>query len=197
MKKHIVILEPNDLLRSGLKAILADDPRVGHITEGVNMAGIPPLQSSLPQIVILNYSLLHTLAASLKKRHFVVLTNHPSLEEMKTAYEGGACGYLSTNASYDLLRLIPDVNLNTFLLEPSLTPLVIKHFFDAQKIITLNNDLLTPREKEIMSLLNAGLDRTSIARNLHIESTTLKTHIKNIARKKKSLEQIGRLAIPC
>jgi DNA-binding NarL/FixJ family response regulator len=43
--------------------------------------------------------------------------------------------------------------------------------------------LLSPREREVVSLITEGVDRRTIARQLHISEATLNTHIKNIARK--------------
>ncbi len=47
---------------------------------------------------------------------------------------------------------------------------------------------LSPREREIMSLLREGIDRRTIAQQLHISETTLKTHIKNISRKREDIQ---------
>ena len=44
-------------------------------------------------------------------------------------------------------------------------------------------ELLSPREREIVMLLDEGLDRRTVAGQLHISEATLKTHIKNISRK--------------
>ena len=45
-----------------------------------------------------------------------------------------------------------------------------------------------PREREIVILLHEGVDRHTIARQLHISEATPKTHIKNIARKHEDVQ---------
>jgi DNA-binding NarL/FixJ family response regulator len=102
---------------------------------------------------------------------------------LKAAYKHQGCGYLSEDVSAELLRTVLNRSENAFLIEPNLTPWVMDGFF-YNAFSTLREELLTPREKEIIDLLRKGIDRATIAKDLCIAETTLKTHIKNIARKR-------------
>ncbi|GHO82451.1 response regulator transcription factor [Dictyobacter formicarum] len=64
-----------------------------------------------------------------------------------------------------------------------MTTYVIDHFSGDQHFV-IKEELLTPREKEVVSLLRKGINRHTIAKHLSISEATLKTHIKNIMRKR-------------
>jgi DNA-binding NarL/FixJ family response regulator len=64
-----------------------------------------------------------------------------------------------------------------------MTTQIIEHMSTDPRF-TVKEELLTPREKEIIRLLRDGIGRSVIAKQLHISEATLKTHIKNITRKR-------------
>ena len=72
---------------------------------------------------------------------------------------------------------------DTFLIDPNLTSLVIGSIPD-DVLHAHKNGHLTNREKEILSLLHNGFNRASVASKLSIAESTLKTHLKNISRKR-------------
>lgn len=183
MGQSILIAEPCELLRIGLRTIFAGDQRVSTIHETTTGQGLErQLRSHEVDLVVVNQSLI-TDMAHLPMGNFVILASKMDMAILKAAYKHKCRGYLSENVSVELLRTVLDWNEYAFLIEPSLTPWVMDRLF-GKTFATLNEKLLTPREKEIVTLLRDGLDRPAIARTLCIAETTLKTHIKNIARKR-------------
>ena len=81
------------------------------------------------------------------------------------------------------MKTVLDSDENVFLVEPSFMPWVMGSLF-GNAFSALNEEVLTPREREITALLREGLDRPTIAKSLCITEATLKTHIKNITRKR-------------
>lgn len=185
MGKHVLIAEPRELLRIGLRTIFAGDQRVSTIHEATTHQELAMhLCTHSIDLVVVN-QLLITDVAHLPSGHFVVLAAKLDMSDLKAAYRHKARGYLSEQVSAELLHTILDCNENTFLVEPRLTPWVMDSLFD-KVFSSLNEDLLTPREREILVFLREGIDRPTIAQKLCISETTLKTHIRNIARKRES-----------
>jgi DNA-binding NarL/FixJ family response regulator len=183
MGQNIVLAEPCELLRIGLRTIFAEDQRVSHIHETTTRSGLEAhICNHTVDLVVVNQSLL-TNISSLPKGKFIILTSKLDLAILKAAYRHKCRGYLSENVSAELLRTVLDYNEGAFLIEPVFTAYVMDGFF-GDSFSALKEELLTPREREIIDLLRRGLDRPTIAKTLCITETTLKTHIKNISRKR-------------
>ncbi len=183
MSLKIVIAETQEVLRLGLRSILAADVRVSEVYEVMDER---ELQRSVlryaPDLIVVNQDLVVDISI-LHTERFVIIANELDLAKLKAAFEYGAAGYLSVNVSAALLCNLLCSNPPAFLIEPALVPLVMEHVFNQKHSPLLDETLLTPREKEIVLLLREGIDRSSIASQLCITEATLKTHLKNIARK--------------
>jgi DNA-binding CsgD family transcriptional regulator len=72
-----------------------------------------------------------------------------------------------------------------FYLNASLLKYLVNRFFDFSKppLTIPINELMTNREKEILTLLEQGLSNKDIGVNLSITETTVKSHIQNIYKK--------------
>jgi len=183
MGLNILIAESCELLRIGLRTIFTEDQRVSNIHEATTAKDLElHLRNHGVDLVVVNQALI-TDVARLPMEKFVILTAKLDMSILKAAYQNKGRGYLSEQVSAELLRTVLERHENAFLIEPSLMPWVMDGLF-GKAFATLNEELLTPREKEIVALLRDGLDRPTIAKRLCISEATLKTHIKNIARKR-------------
>ncbi|GCE23101.1 LuxR C-terminal-related transcriptional regulator [Dictyobacter kobayashii] len=181
--RNILVLEPNDLLRAGLKTILEHEESVDIVYEERSQRDLFLYRSRLIDLVIINQTFVAKLLPSIGC-NFVVISHEPNLAAMKTAYEQGARGYVTHAVSAQAIKALLAIEETAFFVEPILTPMLMKCLFDTRNSSYIKEELLTPREKEIVYLLRSGIDRDRIAAQLHIASATLKTHIKNIARKR-------------
>lgn len=179
---NIIIVEPCEILRMGIKCTFAQDKRVSNIHESTTIQDMKrQITNHDPTLTIINQSLV-TNVGDLPKGNFVVLATTLHMETLKAAYKNGARGYLSENVTAELLHAVLNVPEGSFLIEPTMTPKIIANL-SGDIHLSIQDDLLTPREREIVELLRMGIDRTTLAKKLHIAETTLKTHISNIARK--------------
>lgn len=184
MNLKILIAESQEVLRTGLRFILTSDIRVSEVHEAINERDMQQyLAQYKPDLIVVNQDLLADLSI-LQTNNFVVLANEPKMANLKTAYEYGACGYLSVNVSAELLCTMLNSTKNAFLIEPTLVPMVMEYAFDRRISPVLNEIVLTPREREIACLIREGCNQSHIAEQLCIAETTLKTHIKNITKKR-------------
>jgi len=190
MHLKVLVAEAREVLRVGLCSILASDTRVAEVYEMVNEKELLSVLSTFkPDLIIVNQALVSDLSI-LQTQNFLVLASVPDITTLKAAYEYGARGYLSVNISAELLCSQLRPAENAFLVEPTLVPQLMDSLFQRKTSRLVNNALLTPREREIVHLLRSGYDKNSIATKLSIAEPTLKTHLKNIARKRAVAMQI-------
>jgi len=183
MGLSILIAEPRDILRTGLHTIFATDERVTTLCTASTTEELQRhLRSGRVDLIIVNQSLVPDIAA-LPSHRFVLLTSEFNISTFLMAYKHGAKGYLLENSQMELFLTILSLPRGTFLIEPALTANVVAYLTHDIRLL-VKEELLTPREREIVALLREGIDRHTIAEQLNISQATLKTHIKNIFRKR-------------
>lgn len=184
MSMKVLIAEPNDILRTGLNALIAKEPDIACVYEATNEATlVNQLLSFHVDLTVINQRLMTNVVA-FPRGHFIVLAAEPDMAILKKAYLLGARGYLSLQTSTALLHSLLQP-AQPFMFDPLFIPWAMEYLF-RNPLASIDEDLLTPREQEIVGLLREGNDRRKIACLLSISEATLKTHLKNIARKRKT-----------
>jgi two-component system NarL family response regulator len=99
--------------------------------------------------------------------------------------EAGASGYVLKRAAYGELRsAVRAATRGQSYLSPDVTGLVIEaHTRPASGTETPGHASLGAREREIVQLLAEGHTSREIAQQLHISTTTVETHRRNIMKK--------------
>jgi two-component system nitrate/nitrite response regulator NarL len=99
--------------------------------------------------------------------------------------EAGIAGYVPREASVtELLRTVAQVRDG----ETPVTPRIANHLFRRLAVLSADRGpgpagTLTPREAEILELIDQGLSNKEIARRLQIELPTVKNHVHHILEK--------------
>jgi DNA-binding NarL/FixJ family response regulator len=182
MGKKILIAEPREVIRTGLCTVFQKDISVSEVKDISTGEELKKHLCSLDfDLAVISQTLITDMKL-LPPGRFILLTDEPDLSILTAAYEHQALGYLSVNVTTDLLRVILHSNRDGFLIDPTLLPWMMELISENRKRTDILQ-LLSPREREVVTLLDEGLDRRTIATQLHISEATLKTHIKNIARK--------------
>lgn len=189
MGYQILIAESCEFIRLGLQKAFLDDQRVSRVFEATTGTSLKvQMHCRRPDLVVVNQSLITDITI-FPKGKFVILASKPDLSILQAAYKHGMRGYLSEQASVDLLKLILDSSGEALVLDPGLTPWIMEHLFGGA-FASIREDLLTRREREVLGLLKNGCDRQTIARHLSISEATLKTHIKNMRKHEVKLRAI-------
>ena len=95
--------------------------------------------------------------------------------EVVQALQAGARGYLLKNALHkELLETIRAVHAGRKMMSPSVAAELAEH---------LGEDVLTPREIEVLRLIAAGLANKEIAARLQVTEETVKSRVKSILSK--------------
>jgi len=93
----------------------------------------------------------------------------------------GATGYALKNTPMpELLKAIFEINAGGSYMSPSIARKVIEHFAPARRG---EEDMLSPREMQVIRALTEGLSYKLIADRLSVSIDTIRTHVKHIYRK--------------
>lgn len=182
MEQHILIAESRDISRMGLKIMFAQDPNVASVNEVKTSEELQKeLFFSSPDVIVIHQSLI-TDSLRLPRNHFVILATDPDEKMLFAAYTNGARGYLLESSTIELLRITLSLTENMFLLDPTLTPWLLK-CINKDILPTNAEEVLTARENEVFHLLYSGLSNQAIGEKLCISQGTVKTHIAKIFHK--------------
>lgn len=182
MGKKVLIAEAREVIRTGLCTVFQNDTSVSEVNGVATRDGLKRYLCSFDaDLAVVSYALITDMKL-LPQGRFVLLIDEPDFNVLMCAYEHQARGYFSINVAGNLLRAALKSGKDTFLVDPALFPWMMELIVEARKR-TNELELLSPREREIVMLLDEGLDRRTVAGQLHISEATLKTHIKNISRK--------------
>jgi NarL family two-component system response regulator LiaR len=119
----------------------------------------------------------------------LVLTSFGEDEKIFASIKAGAMGYLLKDVhAEDLGWAIHLVANGEFLLAPEIAKRVFDEFSAIHSDAPALTEL-TPREKEILTMIHLGQSNKEISNALNISIKTVKTHVSNILNK---LHQIGR-----
>jgi DNA-binding NarL/FixJ family response regulator len=117
----------------------------------------------------------------------LMLTTFDSDEYVYAALRAGASGFLLKDAPSDqLIAAVHSVAAGDALIDPTITRRLIQQFVQAARPRTEQPpplQSLTPREREVLRLVAAGLSNAEIAAQLVIEDSTAKTHVARILMK--------------
>ncbi len=170
-----------DIVSRGLRALIEEDPTLRLLA-----ADIPPermaqmLGHHLPQVTILNFGSLRStsevrdLHRAFPASRLVVLANRPTPSESRQmlAFGATACLAKSTQAR-DVLHAIHLASRGLHVMPPT----SIDHHDVA------GPELLTPREADVLELLQSGRTNAEIAQSLHVSVETVRTHARRVYRK--------------
>jgi DNA-binding NarL/FixJ family response regulator len=117
----------------------------------------------------------------------VILTTFEEDDYIFGALRAGAAGFLLKRTSpEELIHALHTVSTGDSLLSPPVTRRVIERMAKEPAPEAASSErlhVLTAREREVLELVARGLSNGEIARNLVIEESTVKTHVKRILMK--------------
>lgn len=183
---RVMTVDTQALIHSGIRHFLAPFEDLELVAEAYSGADALRLcEHYAPEVILVE---LHTFGASwvdaLRRlrasRHapeLIVLTNTLDGELVKEALQAGACGYLLKDVqALTLAQAIRSAAAGQQVLAPEATHAMIRVM---RRPATPALDL-SPREREVLSLLARGLSNREIAARMFISTATAKFHIGSI-----------------
>jgi NarL family two-component system response regulator LiaR len=177
----VAVAQFEDIVARGLQSLIDDDENLHLIAAGVPHEELDQMLGDYrPQVAILNFGSLNNASElrDLHRRHpttrLLVLANRPTIAECRQmlAFGATACLAKSTEAR-DVLHAIHLASRGLHVLPPAV--------IDPRE--AAGPELLTPREAEVLELLQSGRSNAEIAQVLQVGIETVRTHARRIYRK--------------
>ena len=187
---RVLLVDDEDLIRVGLRAIIDAEPDLEVVGEARDGAEVRPLAGSLVPDVILMDVRMSTVDGIAATRDLVTAFPEPPKIVVITTFENDDYVYdaLRAGASGFLLKRTPPEQIVGAIRQVArgdslLFPAAIRNLAAArarQAGDALAGAGLTEREAEVLRLMAAGLSNAEIAEQLFLGVQTVKTHVGNV-----------------
>jgi DNA-binding NarL/FixJ family response regulator len=198
MSIGVLLVDDQALVRSGFRMVLEAEDGIEVVGEAANgRQAIDSTHRLNPDVVLMDVRMpeLDGIAATReivgregeRSARVLILTTFDLDEYVYDALGAGASGFLLKDVPPErLVEGIRVVASGDALLAPAVTRRLIEDFSRARpasKAQPPGIDELTPREREVWSLLARGLSNAEIAESLVVGETTVKTHVARVLMK--------------
>ncbi|MHA6260254.1 response regulator [Sporosarcina sp. CAU 1771] len=187
----VVIIDDHPLVRKGLHSILSLDKTFEVLGEATNMKEALQLFKAVqPDLAIVDLRLgvdsgLDVIEEAIQQgvsSKFVVLTSSTDEEDFNRAKKIGVDGYLLKEAfPEELLHALNIIKRGRKYYDPGVVDLFLRSEDSSMDEQQIKN--LTPKEKEVLTVLGMGLSNKEISQSLFITEYTVKKHVSQVLSK--------------
>jgi DNA-binding NarL/FixJ family response regulator len=180
----VLLVDDHLVVRSGLRALLstqADIEVVGEAASGEDAVQLA--QAHAPAVVMMDLAMgpgMDGIEAIRRIRHqrsgqaILVFTTYDSDADIVRAVDAGAMGYLLKDAApEEIFAAIRGAVQGKSVMSPPVASRLFQQLRNPDEV-------LTPREAELLSLLTEGLSNRELGKRLFISEATVKTHLAHI-----------------
>lgn len=196
-KIKVILVDDHQLVRDGIRALLSGLPDIEVVAEASEANSLLDiLKNTLPDVVIVDISLPGISGIELTR---IITTDHPELkvimlsmytnqEFIFNAIKFGAKGYLPKNITREeLVDAIKQVYNGNEYFSKDVSGIILKNYLkqvkNPERVETLQEERLTPREMEILKFVAEGYSNQLIADKLFISVRTVESHKNHIMQK--------------
>lgn len=192
MSIRVVLVDDHAIVRTGLKAVLADAPDIEVVGEASGGNEAIALAERIPaDVVVMDLSMADGdgLTATRELTHrsdgprVLVLTMHAEEAYLEAVLEAGASGYLGkATADHDLVEAIHSVARGEIYVQPTAARVLAQgaRRRDEQATERARYERLTDRERAVMQLIAEGYTAPEIGDQLAISPKTVDTYKQRI-----------------
>ncbi len=194
---RILIADDEPLVRAGLRTVLTSDSDLEIVAESQDgRDALTEVERLRPDVVLLDIRMPGmdglTAAEAIRARHpavrVLIITTFDEDRYIARALESGVHGFLLKSGDpFELIGSIKAaMNGGTVLAPPVAHRIVgLLHGRTLRERLAARTaaEVLTVREREVLTLLGAGLSNAEIARSLHLAEGTVKIHVSAVLSK--------------
>ena len=193
---RVLVADDQALLRGSFRVLVNSAPDCEVVAEAANGAEAVELAvRERPDVVLMDVRMPEVDGIEATRRisqetegvRVLMLTTFDLDEYVFAALRAGASGFLLKDTPpADLLAAIGVVAAGDSLLAPAITRRLIEEFArqaSPARRPSRELDLLTAREREVLTLIARGLSNTELGEHLRVSQATVKTHIGHLLSK--------------
>lgn len=194
MRLRIILVDDHEIVRLGLKTLLARYPQFEIVAEaGDALEAIEAVGRSEPDVVVMDIRLpgmngveaTQQITSLYPNVKVIMLTSYADEDVLFDAIAAGASGYvLKQIGSDDLVRALERVGRGESLLDPAVTQKVFQRVrASARRAEDAAFSALTDQELQILSLITEGLTNKEIAGRVFLSEKTVRNYVSSILAK--------------
>lgn len=182
----VVVVDDHPMFRAGVIATLGKAPDIEIVGEGGSAEEAVALSRRLlPDITLLDISMpgggiaaARAITTSAPAVRVVMLTVSEDDDDLLAAMKAGASGYVlkGTGAS-ELIKILRSVDAGDVYVAPTLAWRMLQELSEPEPGPF---DQLTPRERDVLRLVAAGLSNQEVGHQLGLTEKTVKHYMTNI-----------------
>ncbi|RMF42123.1 MAG: DNA-binding response regulator [Anaerolineae bacterium] len=198
---RVMLVDDHDVVRAGLKTFLETNPDILVVGEAANGSeALERIGEARPDVVVMDITMPEMDGLEATRRikaqypycEVLALTVHDDQQYFFEMLAAGASGYLTKSAaSDDLVDAILALAQGHVYLQPSLARFLLQEYRKGQhspgtsrRILSAPSlDVLSEREKQVLTLVAEGLTTPEIAERLELSPKTVSRHRERIMNK--------------
>jgi RNA polymerase sigma factor (sigma-70 family) len=191
---RVLIVDDQSLVRAGFRMILEAEEDIEIVGEAADgLTAVLAARETEPDVILMDVRMPNVDGLEATRRllegkesgpRILILTTFDLDEYVYEALRAGASGFLLKDVPPEqLLAGVHVVARGDALLDPAITRSVIEEFAARPAVrreLADKLDELTPREREVFSLVARGLSNAEIARELVVSEGTVKSHVAHV-----------------
>ncbi|MFJ4210797.1 response regulator [Paenarthrobacter sp. NPDC089675] len=180
----VLLVDDHTVVRSGLKALLGTQDDIDVVAEAASgEEAVQAAEEYSPAVILMDLDMgpamdgieaIKQVRQRRPKQAIIVFTTYDSDADIVRAVDGGAMGYLLKDAApEEIFAAVRGAVQGKSVMS---APVASRLFQQLRN----PDDILTPREAELLSLLTEGLSNRDLGKRLFISEATVKTHLAHI-----------------
>jgi DNA-binding NarL/FixJ family response regulator len=180
----VLLVDDHLVVRSGLRALLGTQPDISVVAEAASgEEALQRLEEDVAAVVVMDLAMgpgmdgieaIRLIRERNPRQAILVFTTYDSDADIVRAVDAGAMGYLLKDAAPDeIFAAIRGAVQGKSVMS---APVASRLFQQLRN----PDEILTPREAELLSLLTQGLSNRELGQRLFISEATVKTHLAHI-----------------